>query len=168
MTHVSVIPAFLASPNSNNALEWSLSPDLESEITTLAAWCRIKQQQRVPLSSLVGDSDGDLDELTDDEECTNLPNPPFMNGDAAVKKDFLDRLAELLCYRKDPSLITGTALIYSEVEVTILAARNSTASGKSWSDRDVKMLEYLAGILERISADGKCLHHKLACHFDRN
>jgi hypothetical protein len=74
-----------------------------------------------------------------------------------LKKDLLDRLAELLCYRKDPSLITSTALIYSEAEATIVATQNSTLDGRTWSDKDVKMLEYLADVLERISADGWCL-----------
>ena len=111
MTRVSVIPALPVSPNSSDALEWSFPPDLESEIATLAAWCRVKQPQRVPLSSSIEDSEDDLDESTDDEECTNLLIPPSLDGDARIKKDFLDRLAELLCYRKDPSLITSTALM---------------------------------------------------------
>jgi hypothetical protein len=115
----------------------------------------------VPLSSSIEDSEDDLDESTDDEECTNLLIPPSLDGDAGIKKDFLDRLAELLCYRKDPSLITSTALIYSEMEATIVAARNSNSGGKTWSDKDVEMLEYLAEVLERISADGWCLYRNL-------
>jgi hypothetical protein len=161
MARVSVIPALPVSPTSSDALEWSFAPYLESEITTLAAWCQVKQQQRVPLSSSTEDSEDDLDGSTDDEECTNLLTPPSLDGDAGIKKDFLDRLAELLCYRKDPSLITSTALIYSEREATIVATRNSTSGGKTWSDKDVKMLEYLAEVLERISADGWCLCRNL-------
>ena len=88
MTRVSVIPALPVSPNSSDALEWSFPPDLESEITTLAAWCQVKQQQRVPLSSSIEESEDDLDESTDDEECTNLLIPPSLDGDAGIKKDF--------------------------------------------------------------------------------
>jgi hypothetical protein len=161
MSRVSVIPALPVSPNSSDALEWSFPPDLESEITTLAAWCQVKQQQRVPLSSSIEESEDDLDESTDDEECTNLLIPPSLDGDAGIKKDFLDLLAELLCYRKEPSLITSTALIYIERQATIVAARNPTSGGNTWSDKDVKMLKYFAEVLERISADGWCLFRNL-------
>jgi hypothetical protein len=161
MTRVSVIPALPVSLDSSDALEWSFPPDLESEITTLAAWCQVKQQQREPLSSTIEDSQDDLDELIDDEDCTNLLSPPSLDGDAGIKKDFLDRLAEILCYKKDPSPVTSTALIYSEKEATIVAARNSTSGPETWSDEDVEMLEYLAEVLERISADGWCLCRNL-------
>lgn len=161
MTRVSVIPAFPVSPNTSDALEWRFPPDIESEITTLAAWCQVKQQQREPLSS-VEDGEDDLDELLDDDESTNLLAPLSLDGDARIKKDFLDRLAELLCYTKDPSLITSTALVYSDEEATIVAARNSSSGGNTWSDKDVKMLEYLAEVLERISSNGSCLFQKLA------
>ncbi|KAF1807869.1 hypothetical protein P152DRAFT_485903 [Eremomyces bilateralis CBS 781.70] len=161
MARVSLIPALLVSPNSSDAFEWSFPPNLESEITTLAAWCQVKQKQRAPLSFSIEDSKDDLEESTDDEECTNLLIPPSLDGDTRIKKDFLDRLAELLCYRKDPSLITSTAFIYSEMEVTIVAARNSTSGGKAWSDEDIKMLEYLAEVLERVSADDTFEPHPL-------
>lgn len=154
MARVSVIPAFPALSNSSDISEWSFPPELESEITTLAAWCQVSQEQRVPLSFSFEDSEDDLDELSDDDECTNMIIPPSLDGDAAIKRDFLDRLAELLCYRKDPSLITSTSLIYSELQTTIVATRNSTSGGQTWSKKDVKMLEYLAKVVERISADG--------------
>jgi hypothetical protein len=154
MTRISVISALPVSSDSGDDLEWSFHPDLESEVTTLAAWCQVKQQQRAPLSSSIEGSEYDLDESTDDEECTNLLIPPSLDGDTRIKNDLLDRLAELLCYRKDASLITSTALIYSEMEATIVAARNSTSSGTTWSNKDIKMLEYLAEVLERVSADG--------------
>ncbi|RFU75794.1 phosphoserine aminotransferase [Trichoderma arundinaceum] len=153
MTRVSVIPALPVLPSSTDASEWNFSPDLESEITTLAAWCQVKQQQREPISSTIEDSRDDLDEQIDDEECTNLLTPLSQDGDAEIKKRFLDRLAEILCYRKDPSLITSTALIYNEKEVTIVAARNSTSGGKTWLEKDTHMLEYLVQVLETVSAE---------------
>lgn len=161
MTHVKVIPSLPVSLDPTDALEWCFPPDLESEITTLAAWCQVKQQQREPLSSTTEGSQDDLDESIDDEDCTNRLSPPSLDGDAVIKKTFLDRLAEILCNRKDPSLITSTALIYSEKEATIVAARNSTSGPKTWSDDDVRMLENLAEVLERISADGWCLCRNL-------
>lgn len=63
MARVSVISAFPGSPSSSDALEWHFPPDIESEITTLAAWCQVKQQQREPLSSVedgVDNMDGRL------------------------------------------------------------------------------------------------------------
>ncbi|EHK49775.1 hypothetical protein TRIATDRAFT_181656, partial [Trichoderma atroviride IMI 206040] len=131
---------------------WRFHLDAESEITTLAAWRQIQQLQREPLSS-TKDGEDDLDESIDDEECTNLLAPASLDGDARIKKGFLDRLAELLCHSKEPSLITSTALLYNDEEVTIVAARNSPTNGKTWSDKDVMMLEYLAALLERISSD---------------
>ncbi|KAM6488277.1 hypothetical protein HDV62DRAFT_347456 [Trichoderma sp. SZMC 28011] len=152
MTRVSVVSAFSWVPNSSDATEWRFHPDAESEITTLAAWRQIQQLQRGPLSSTKDDED-DLDESIDDEECTNLLAPAYLDGDAGIKKGFLDRLAELLCYRKDPSLITSTALIYNDKEVTLVAARNSPTKGKTWSKKDIVMFEYLAALLEQISSD---------------
>ncbi|GFP60343.1 hypothetical protein TASIC1_0017010500 [Trichoderma asperellum] len=152
MTRVSVVSAFLSVPNSSDATEWRFHPDAESEITTLAAWRQIRQLQREPLSS-TKDGEDDLDESIDDEECTNLLAPASLDGDSGIKKGFLDRLAELLCCRKEPSLITSTALLYNDEEVTIVAARNSPTNGKTWSDEDIMMLECLAVLLERISSD---------------
>ncbi|KKP05796.1 hypothetical protein THAR02_02080 [Trichoderma harzianum] len=152
MTHVSVVSAFSWVPNSSDATEWRFHPDTESEITTLAAWRQIQQLQREPLSA-TKDGEDDLDESIDDEECTSLLAPAYLDGDAGIKKGFLDRLAELLCYRKDPSLITSTALLYNDEEVTIVAARNSSKKGKTWSDKDIMMLEHLAALLERISSN---------------
>ncbi len=82
--------------------------------------------------------------MVDEEECTKLLIPSHLDGDANIKRDFFDQLTELLCYKKDPSLITSTGLIYSETEATIVVTRNSNTSGKTWSDKDVNMLEYLA------------------------
>ncbi|KAL2017235.1 hypothetical protein VTK56DRAFT_2394 [Thermocarpiscus australiensis] len=65
------------------------------------------------------------------------------------KKDFLDRLAEMLCREKDPSFIACAAMIEREDEITIVAARN----GGSWAVQDVRLLEELATIVERISLD---------------
>jgi hypothetical protein len=164
MAHVSVVSAFLSVPNSSDATEWRFHSDAESEITTLAAWRQIQQLQREPLSS-TKDGEDDLDESIDDEECTNLLAPASLDGDAGIKRGFLDRLAELLCHSKEPSLITSTALSYNDEDVTIVAARNSSKNGKTWSDKDVMMLEYLAAVLERISSDGLCPFQRVATPF---
>lgn len=162
MTRVSVVSAPPVSVSSSDVSERRFLPDLESEVTTLAAWCQVKQQQQKPLSSDTEDREEDLEDSI--EECSNLPASLSLDSDAGIKKDFLDRLAELLCYRKDPSLITSTALIYSDEGATIVAARNSSSRGRgqTWSEKDVKMLEYLGQFLERVSSDGLCLFPKVA------
>lgn len=64
-------------------------------------------------------------------------------------KDFLDRLAELLCYRKYPTFITSTALVEGESEMTSVVARNSTSRAQTWAEWDRDLLEYLLKVLER-------------------
>ncbi|GAW21440.1 hypothetical protein ANO14919_109590 [Xylariales sp. No.14919] len=150
MTRVRVVNPFPDLPYIRDDSAW-FPPEIESEITTLAAWCQIKQQQREPLSSVYNGQDN-LEEALDDEECTNLLGPLTLDSEASIKREFLDRLAELLCYSKNPALITSTALIYSDEEVTVVAARNSS-NGQTWLDKDITMLEYLAEVLEQIASN---------------
>ncbi|OIW30057.1 hypothetical protein CONLIGDRAFT_644082 [Coniochaeta ligniaria NRRL 30616] len=161
MTRVRIITSLPASPGSSDALEWRFPPDLESEITTLAALCQVNQQQREPIAPSTQAGEDGMDDPTGDEECTNSFSSLSLVDDAEMKRGFLDRLAELLCYRKDPTLITSTALIYSDEEAIIVAARNSSSGGDTWSHRDVRMLEYLAEVLERISSDDAFESHPL-------
>ncbi|USP76856.1 uncharacterized protein yc1106_04130 [Curvularia clavata] len=151
MSHISLVTTPPATLNSKDAVEWNFPPAIESEIATLAALCQAKQKQREPLPSSRDEEESDLDELIEDDEWTNHLTPTSSDGEAEIKKGFLDRLGELLCYRKEPSLITSTALIYSEKEATIVIARNSHSRGKTWSDRDIKTLEHLAEALEKVS-----------------
>lgn len=97
----------------------------------------------------------------EDDECTNIFSRLSLDDDTEIKSGFLDRLAELLCYKKDTALISSTALIYSDEEATIVAARNSSSGVDSWSHRDCRMLEDLSEILERISCDGLYLSGNL-------
>jgi hypothetical protein len=161
MARVRIITSLPASPGSSDALEWRFHPDLESEITTLAALCQVKQQQRVPIVPSIQEEDDDVDNSAEDDECTNFFSLLSLDDDTKIKRGFLDRLAELLCYKKDPALIASTALIYSDEEATIVAARNSSSGGDTWSQKDCRMLEYLSEILERISFDGLYLFWKL-------
>ncbi|KAH8752838.1 hypothetical protein F5883DRAFT_621355 [Diaporthe sp. PMI_573] len=161
MTRVRIITSLPASPGSSDALEWRFPPDLESEITTLAALCQVKQQQREPIAPPTQEGEDDVDNPTEDEECTDFFSSLSLDDDTEIKRGFLDRLAELLCYRKDPTLIASTALIYSDEEATIVAARNSSLGGDTWSYRDFRMLEYLAEVLERISSDDAFESHPL-------
>lgn len=156
MTRVRIIAPLPVSPGTTHGVEWGLRPDLESEITTLAALCQVKQQQREPIAPSPQESEDGRDDLTEDEECTSSFFPSLPLDAAEIKRGFLDRLAELLCYRKDPVLISSTALIYRDDEVTIVAARNSSLGEDAWSNKDVRMLEYLGEVLERISSDGRC------------
>jgi hypothetical protein len=128
MTRVQII-SLPASPDSTDAasFEWRLPPDLESEITTLAALCHVKQQQRepIPRSTNRGDDEIDDGDPAEDEEGTDMFSSLSLSDDGALKGGFLDRLAELLCYRKSPALITATGLMYDDEETTVVAARNS-------------------------------------------
>ncbi|KUJ15801.1 uncharacterized protein LY89DRAFT_707936 [Mollisia scopiformis] len=131
---------------------WRFPRDIESEIATLAAWRHVKQQQREPLSS----DKHDEDDLSEDED-----QGGHEGEDNDWKKGFLDRLAEILCYSKEPSLITSAALIYSDGGATIVATRNSSLKNNTWSDKDIKMLEGLAELLERVSSNDKFEAHLL-------
>lgn len=144
MRHTSVVLASPDPPSIKDAVSWSVPPDLESEIAALAAFCQVKQQQRQPLVSLGGETDTDEDD------------PRFIDQDKEVKQEFLDRLAELLRYDPRPTFITSTALVSSETEVTIVAARNSTSAKETWLPKDFEMLESLAAVLEKVAADGMC------------
>ncbi|KAI6359770.1 hypothetical protein MCOR25_006943 [Pyricularia grisea] len=155
MTRVHVIPLQRAPPSSPKIIEWRFDPSLESEITTLAAWCQINQPQREPLqdttdSELLGD---EFDEHDDgDADGTNCLAQLSLDEDDGRTRDFLDRLAELLCCKKDPKLITSTGMVYDDEHVIIVASRNWSPK-KTWSKSDIDMLESLAHLLERVSSD---------------
>lgn len=154
MARVSVISTHPIPRSSSDVHEWHFLSGLESEITTLAAWCQAKQQQRDPLYDSPEDNEDDLDERIEEDVSTELLPPPSSDANTLMKRNFLDELAEILCYDKIPALITSTALIYNDEEATIVAARNSTADGEAWSNKDIELLEYLAGVLEKVSSDG--------------
>lgn len=154
MARVTVVSTYPITKTSSDVHEWQFPSDLESEITTLAAWCQTKQQQRDRLYDSPEDYEDDLDERIEDDVSTDLLSPPSANVNTLMRRNFLDGLAEILCYDKIPALITSTALIYNDEEATIVAARNSTADGKPWSNEDIELLEYLAGVLEKVSSNG--------------
>lgn len=160
MTHVSIISAHPISSQPGK-VKSTFSPELESELCTLAALWQAQEQQREPLASNVvctyagRDGDTELPGDYDNDVRTDQLHPPSNDGNAPLIKNFLDKLAELLCCRKDPKMITSTAMAYSEEQVTILAARNSKSEEDcTWTQVDVKLLEALATVLERVSADG--------------
>ncbi|PNP82367.1 hypothetical protein FNYG_04302 [Fusarium nygamai] len=153
MAHIRIISSLSVSLGSSDVVEWHFPPDLESEISTLASLCHVRQQQREPIvQSAQEDEDGTLD-LMEDGECTKPFSTLALDNDVEMKSGFLDRLAELLCFDKKPVLITSTALVSDSKEDIIVCARNSSTSGNTWSTKDVEMLEHLAGVLERISSD---------------
>ncbi|KAH9216732.1 hypothetical protein DL95DRAFT_495683 [Leptodontidium sp. 2 PMI_412] len=153
MARVRIITSLPALSGSSDSLEWRFPPGLESEITTLAALCQAKQKQRVPIAPSTQEGDDDVDSSAEDDECTDFFSRLSLDDDTEIKSGSLDRLAELLCCKKDPALIASTALIYSDEEATIVAARNSSWGGDTWSHRDCRMLEDLSEVLERISFD---------------
>lgn len=154
MAHIHILPSLSVSTEAGDAGEWHFHPDLESEITTLATSCHVRQQQRDPIVQPVQqDEDGTVD-LTDDGECTKPFSTPSSENDVEMKIGLLDRLAELLCFDKKPVLITSTALMADNKDNIIVCARNSSDNGNTWSTKDVDMLEHLAGVLEKASSGG--------------
>ena len=140
---------------------WNLPNEIESQITTLAAVLQVQQQQRTPIAR----EEEEGEEETDDEETSNEQLHNHELGSSAVvaplasentknlRRCFLDQLAELLCYKKDAHYVTCTYLREEVDEVTILASRNA-----AWEDKDIRLLESLAGTLEQLAVRGKHKH----------
>ncbi|PWY61897.1 phosphoserine aminotransferase [Aspergillus eucalypticola CBS 122712] len=134
---------------------WNLPNEIESQIKTLAAVLQVQQQQCTPLER----EEEEDEEETDDEETSNEQLHNHELGSSAVvaplaledtknlKRCFLDQLAELLCYKKDAHYVTCTYLREGLDGITILASRNA-----AWKDKDIRILESLAGTLEQLAA----------------
>lgn len=151
MGHVTVLPAFSETDGYESA-SWQLPADIESEITTLAAVCQVKQQQRVPFETwnveeldYVDSSDG---EQVGSHGLASTSAAAYldMDGNKSIKVQFLERLAALLCHTKHAHYVSCTSLQEGQDEATILAARNAPRE-----DRDLKLLEDLAAVLEVIA-----------------
>ncbi|KAJ5150802.1 uncharacterized protein N7482_010054 [Penicillium canariense] len=125
---------------------------MESDITTLAAICQVRHQQRAPLERNMneedGYTDGSDDEQTDDDKQSSTRTAAFLTEEVlkSVKMRFLDKLAEILCYRKDAHYVTCTAMQETDDEVTILAFRNAI-----WGEQDINLLEEMARQLELVA-----------------
>ncbi|KAJ5814770.1 hypothetical protein N7474_006547 [Penicillium riverlandense] len=151
MGHVTVIP-----PSSQvvgyGGVDWHLSADIESDITTLAAICQVNQPQRTPLGA--GKEEKIHDDYSGGDERASIRDGSSTNVNAcltgddtkSIKMVFLDRLAELLCYKKHAHYVTCTSLLEGQDEITIFAARNAT-----WEEKDRELLESLANMLELIA-----------------
>lgn len=155
MAHVFVVPAPTTAKGVAANSTWCFSPDAESEITTLAAWCKVKQQQREPLETTSKEDDdaSSEDELLNGDGGHALTIDPAVlttDGTKLIKEDFLDRLAEMLCREKKPSFIASTGMVEEGEGVTIVAARNEA----TWTAMDIQLMEELATIMERLSSDG--------------
>lgn len=134
---------------------WHLSAEIESDITTLAAICQVKHPQRVPLEKSV-DEEVNYAESSGGEQMdggikpsTTIAASLTEEGTKSVKMRFLDRLAEILCYKKHPHYVTCTAMQETADEVTILALRNA-----NWRKKDIKILEEMARQLELVASRG--------------
>lgn len=157
MTHITVIPS--SSPPAHSNAAWNLAPHLESEITSLAAICEVKQPQRQPLDTLEED-EGD-EESDDNEESEDVGPPtnctaslaPSDNKDG-MKRRFLDTLAEIVCYKKYAMYVTCTGLQEWNSRAIITVARNA-----KWEKRDTDLLTDLATLMEGLAAGGKSLSY---------
>lgn len=152
MERVSIVPIIALPENLDQALTWRFTSEHECDILSSAAWCSVKQQQREPIRKAEevdrdGPSEvpeGTMTSLSDNNEVLVL------DGTIPIKKTFLDQLAEILCFKKDPSFITATAMTDEDEAVNIVVARNGTP----WRKRDVEILNYLTEIMERCSRHG--------------
>ncbi|KAH7180054.1 uncharacterized protein B0J16DRAFT_403471 [Fusarium flagelliforme] len=152
MARIRIISPPSVSSGPSDVEEWHFPTDLESEISTLATSCHVQQQQREPIVQSVQQNEDDTLDSMDDGECTKPFSTLTLDNDVEMKRGFLDRLAELLCFDKKPDLITSTALVSDRKDNIILCARNSSPRGNTWSTKDVNMLENLAGVLEKTSS----------------
>ncbi|KAJ5797887.1 uncharacterized protein N7503_007183 [Penicillium pulvis] len=140
---------------SHETSAWHLTAEIESEVTTLAAICQVKHQQRAPLeTSEDGEVDyaesSDDDEMDGDEEpSTSIAASLTVEGTQSVKMRFLDRLAEILCYKKEAHYVTCAAMQVTVDKVNILAVRNAT-----WEEKDIKLLAEIAVQLELVAKRG--------------
>lgn len=115
MSRVTIVPLHIP-PHPTDDSAWHLSADIESEITTLAAWCQVKRQQRKPLDVAKGEEKDNLlgeEQLNggDDDYLTNFPAALTIDNTKSIKMGFLDGLAEILCYEKNASYVTCASML---------------------------------------------------------
>ncbi|KAL4881929.1 hypothetical protein BJY04DRAFT_217632 [Aspergillus karnatakaensis] len=152
MARVSILPPPSLS-TTKETLAWHLPGGIESEITTLAAVCQIKRQQRTPLAQRNEDAIHDIDSSDNEQHAdherasTGFVAPPRTGGKKSIKMLFLDHVAQILCYKKHAHYVTCAAMKEGSDEVTILVARNAP-----WKEKDTKLLEDLASLLEHVAA----------------
>lgn len=148
---------------------WNLPNEIESQITTLAAVLQVQQQQRTPLAREEEEDEEETDDegTPNDEQLRNhelgssaVVAPLASENTKNLRRCFLDQLAELLCYKKDAHYVTCTYLREGVDEVTILASRNA-----AWEDKDIRLLESLAGTLEQLAVRGKHKHFMCLVYF---
>ena len=135
---------------------WRFPPDTESEITTLATVCHVKHQQQTPLAPGMEEDIREVDSSDDerDENDSNFATDVVcrlgIGTGKSIRMRFLDRLAELICRKKEAHYITCTSLMESEEDATIFVVRNA-----SWTDTDIELLEKVANMLEAVASRGR-------------
>ncbi|KAJ5739490.1 hypothetical protein N7533_012274 [Penicillium manginii] len=99
--------------------------------------------------------DGEVEDMesSDDEQMNGCKQPSTsiaasltQEGTKSVKMRLLDRLAEILCYKKVAHYVTCTAMQETDDEVNILALRNA-----AWSGKDIELLEEVSRQLEIVA-----------------
>jgi hypothetical protein len=102
--------------------------------------------------------DGEVEDMesSDDEQMNGCKQPSTsiaasltQEGTKSVKMRLLDRLAEILCYKKVAHYVTCTAMQETDDEVNILALRNA-----AWSGKDIELLEEVSRQLEIVATKG--------------
>lgn len=95
------------------------------------------------------ESSGDEEMDCDEQPSTSIAAPLTEEDTQSVKMRFLDRLAEILCYKKEAHYVTCAAMQVTVDKVNILAVRNAR-----WEEKDIKLLEDIAVQLELVAKRG--------------
>jgi hypothetical protein len=166
MSHVQVLSYPLISTDEARDFVWRLPPHTESEITTLATKCHLQRQQRTHLPAgreediyEAGSSDDERDEYGGNL-VTDIVGRLGIGTGKSIRMRFLDRLAELICRKKEAHYVTCTSLMESEEEATIFAARNA-----SWVNTDIDLLEKVAHMLEDVASRGRADKFRTKSHW---
>lgn len=149
MNRITTVPVPATTQRTGSPI-WRFSKQHESEIVSLAAQCQSNQQQREPLDIVLPDDEAESDSDDDDDFSTSFPAELTTDGTKQVKREFLDRLAEIVCRKKQASFVTCTSIIEEEDQVIIVIARN-----ERWTEEDKVFLNELADLMEMISSRGR-------------
>ena len=107
---------------------WTFSEAEETHLTTLANVACVLQQQRQPIDCTIGNCRDDENDDSASDAATDIVEVLAETNNCALKKRFLDRLAEIFSRTKVPiNSVSCTAMCEEEEEdrLTVFVARNT-------------------------------------------
>ena len=129
---------------------WELSAEEEARL--IAKSCLVKcygQQRKHSVKRATEDEDEDKDENAEADDATDNEKTLARSGDSVLKKEFLDRLAQILAREKSGLFVAYTSLTETADNATIYVARNN-----SLGRRDAAFLDLLKGFMETTAQSG--------------